>query len=148
MTNESRIEKHSVGGSRTSRRTSRRTSPIKEITLDNLVQRVEEKRRRVNKQKPDQSTSQEPRSVERAANDFFLCSIGEKSIVEPFLSNSKNKGNGEKETLQESLQTLQNLSRLALTQPPSPQNSSKDDVESFKNLTANKINLAQHSQPL
>ena len=54
VTSESRIEKHSVGGSR---RASRRTSHMKEITLDNLVQRVEEKRRKVNKQQPNQATS-------------------------------------------------------------------------------------------
>ena len=30
---------------------------MKEITLDNLVQRVEEKRRKVNKQQPNQATS-------------------------------------------------------------------------------------------
>eukprot|EP00354_Favella_ehrenbergii_P000594 CAMPEP_0170451424 /NCGR_PEP_ID=MMETSP0123-20130129/671_1 /TAXON_ID=182087 /ORGANISM="Favella ehrenbergii, Strain Fehren 1" /LENGTH=48 /DNA_ID= /DNA_START= /DNA_END= /DNA_ORIENTATION= len=42
---------------------------------------------------------------DRTANDFFLNSIGDKSVVEPFLSNTKNK-KGEKETLQESLLTL------------------------------------------
>jgi len=81
-----------------------------EINLDSLVKNVDEKRRRVEQNQT--MTKDKKGKKDRVVNDLFLSSLGDSVIVEPLISEAKNR-KGEKQTLQESLHTLQNLNRLA-----------------------------------
>lgn len=79
---------------------------------------MDEKRRKVSHNE-SLSKSHVKKKKEKVKNDFFLSQLGDEELVQPIISNEKNK-QGRRETLKESLITLQQLNRNAHTTHTSP----------------------------
>ena len=70
----------------------------------------------------------------KVMNDLFLSMLGDEALVQPILSNQKDK-KGQRQSLRESLQTLE---RIAQSQPSSPMKRS-DHKNSSKIISDNKV---------
>ena len=114
-------------------------SPKHLITIEGLEEKVDAKRRKglVNSLTKDKS-----KKSEKVMNDLFLSSLGDEEVVQPVLSGQKKK-KGQRQTLQESLHTLNHLNRIAQTQPSSPKRAESQQssfVEQYPSIQLLNIN--------